>query len=257
MVWICGRAAWCEPFLAKAELIFGQQKPVWNFSHQNAGEISTRLSSLSSSFSCLPWGRMTCCKGQWVLLQKSPSPGVFLPAVNPMGAVGHGCVFWLGAWVVFCLLPSHSTHDHRGCWWQGEGRAHAGLAEMCSSGLRTAQKVQNLSGLSLGSIQMAILGQLDLIRSSIMSKPFWPHPGSWQSFLPYLMLSAAWWQICMSLVCHSFLLFHFQCLFSQLNEEEGRLLPTPRQEGYLRLFHWWAAHYQCLLDFLHGGLRVT
>lgn len=123
--------------------------------------------------------------------------------------------------------------------------------------LRTAQKVQNLSGLSLGSIQMAILGQLDLIRSSIMSKPFWPHPGSWQSLLPYLMLSAARWQICMSLVCHGFLLFHFQCLFSQLNEEEGRLLPTPRQEGYLRLFHWWAAHYQCLLDFLHGGLRVT
>lgn len=189
-------------------------------------------------------GRMACCKGQWVLLQKSPSPGVTLPAVNPMGAVGHGCVFWLCASVLFCLLHSHSTCDHR-------------LAEMCSSGLRTAQKVQNLSDLSLGAIQMSILGQLDLIRSSIMSKPFWPHPGSWQSLLPYLMLSAARWQICMSLVCHSFLLFHFQCLFSQLNEEEGRLLPTPRQEGYLRLFHWWAAHYQCLLDFLHGGLRVT
>lgn len=165
------------------------------------------------------------------------------------------CFAWVLELCSACCPPTAPviTGDAGG---RGEGRAHAGLAEMCSSGLRTAQKVQNLSGLSLGSIQMAILGQLDLIRSSIMSKPFWPHPGSWQSLLPYLMLSAARWQICMSLVCHSFL-FHFQCLFSQLNEEEGRLLPTPRQEGYLRLFHWWAAHYQCLLDFLHGGLRVT
>lgn len=30
---------------------------------------------------------------------------------------------------------------------------------------------------------------------------------------------------------------HIQGLPSQLSEEQGRLLPTPKQEGYLRLFH--------------------
>lgn len=49
---------------------------------------------------------------------------------------------------------------------------------------------------------------------------------------------------------------HFQGLPSQPSEEEGRLLPTPKQEGYMRLFHWWATHCQCLIGFLHGRLRV-